>query len=316
MLIRIEKIKILYAFIFSIIFSIIPWENIRNSPFLDREVYLNYAKYGLNILDYKSFDTVFSYVFNEWLWHLIIKNINNYISFELFFGFISFSIIFCMSLFLVRKVSFMAPFLLLNPLVIDLAFSQYRICLALVFLSIAFILKNKKFLQILFLIAATLTHTSIIIFIIIYSLIILSNKLISNKIIYIYVLLFLGLLLSFLLSDYVSEVLAYFGDRRDYSDVERISSSFLYLFFWIISFFMLLHYNIKNNSFSFYQKYSLLILSMIAGNLIFGGYSTRFLAISFPFIMKAYCETNFKFRAFIFILYFTYLISQWFFWLK
>src|SRR5690554_913820 len=118
-----ETLKILYIFFYSILFTLIPWEKIRNLPFTDRENYLDYVYYGVNILDYRDFNSIYSYIFNEWLWHFIIKNIGQYISYEFFFHLISFSLIFCMTYFLVKNISIYASFFLLNPLIVDLALS-------------------------------------------------------------------------------------------------------------------------------------------------------------------------------------------------
>ncbi len=316
-----ETLKIWYIFFYSILFTLIPWENIRSLPFTDRENYLDYVYYGINILDYKDFNSIYSYIFNEWLWHYIIKGISQYISYEYFFYLISFSLIFCMTYFLVKNISIYASFFLLNPLIVDLALSQYRISLAIVFISLALFFYKNIFLRLLFFSIPIFIHTSALIFIVIFIFINILNKIHWEKVNISYVLVLFGAFLSFLMSDYLNSILSFFGDRRDYSDIGRISSSFFYISFWlIVLIFLILNSNRYFNKLrwknTLSQQYSLIILSMIAANIIFGGYSTRFLAVSFPVIIKSIYDINIKIRLIILFLYLIYLSIQWWFWMK
>lgn len=315
-----ETLKIWYIFFYSILFVLIPWERIRSLSFTDRENYLEYAYYGINVLEFRDFNTIYSYVFNEWLWHFIIKNVGNYMPYEYFFTLVSFSIIFCMAYFLVRNTSIFSLIFLFNPLVVDLALSQYRISLAIVFISLALFFSNNKILRILFLFIAMLIHTSSVIFILIFIIIKIVGLFNWKKINPLYIYILIGFFLSFLMSGYLSSILQFFGDRRDYSDVSRITSSFVYTSFWLVVLIFLVlnnmsYFNKTNKLKTISYGYSLVVLSMVSANIIFGGYSTRFLAVSFPVIIKAISETQFKIKLIIFFLYSIYVGVQWWFWI-
>lgn len=308
-----NKIEYLVAVIYSIIYFFIPWERFRNSEFRDKEVYLDYVYYGNNILTYKSFDSFFSYITNEWLWHFILNNINfNPIY---FFNIISLVTIFFMAYYLIKNIGYFSPLLLLNPLIIDMVFSQYRICLAFVFLLLSLYFKKNKLVSFSLILFSLLIHTSSIIFIFIFIFCFFLKKMhISNS--YKTILLCcLGFIFSILFSNILLDFLEFIGDRRAEYNMERVSSSISYLSFWIFNFLLLLISCFKFNIRSLEQSVSLVILSLISMNSIIGGYSSRFLAVFFIVIWVSNFQLKQNYRFILLNIYFMYLIFQWYYWL-
>lgn len=303
----------LCSLIYSTIIFCIPWDKIRSLEFRDREVYLDYAYYGDNLLSYANFDGVLSYFSKEWFWHFLLSSIK----FEpiFLFNLITIFSIFLMSFFLIKKLGYLSPFLLFNPLIIDMVFSQYRISLAFIFLLIALFFKSKKIISLFFLILAGLTHTSSILIISIFSISwVLYNNSLKNQY-NIFIICIFGSLLSVLLNGYLLEVLSFIGDRRADYNIDRVSSSFSYLSFWIFNFLFLIFNSINFKLRNFNQYVSLFVLSLVTMSALVGGYSSRFLSVFFIFIWVANLSTPINYRFFILNIYILYLIIQWYYWL-
>lgn len=310
-----NAIKILVIAFFSYKFISLPWESWRNTEFRDRLVYFAYAESGKNIIDYTTFDPLLSYFKNEWLWHYLIQNVYKFTTYEFFFGLISFITVFTMSLILLkdRKKSYLTLIILFNPIIVDLVLSQFRICLALTIMLIAYLARNLKIISFVLLIAACLIHSSSFIFIFIAIAIFFTDN--KRKDVQTIILILLGMMLSILLGSFLQDILHIFNDRRSGYDIDRVNSSLSYLSFWILNLLILTHQAFKFKLSTFEQKYSLTILAMVTFNAIFGGYSTRFIAVTFPLIMKSNLTLSKYNKLILFGFYVVYLLFQWKFWL-
>lgn len=304
--------------IFAILIVLIPWEELRGAAFVDKAVYLDYAYYQTNVLDYRVFDSFLSYISFEWLWHYLLLNINDFIAYETFFNTISFFTLALMSYFLVRRHGALSILLLLNPLVIDLAMSQYRISLALILIMLASVLIQRyKKLSILLVLIATLIHSSVAIFIVIYIAIKIISKLkFKQQYIEVLLLSLLGLTLSFLMSDFVGVILTAIGDRRAGYAVDNISSSLSYLSFWILNtaivIFNYCMLGVKNTK----DKLTIVILSLVSGHAVFGGYSTRIIAVFLAVIMSTNLDISRQLRLTLIPVYVLYTLLQWSYWFQ
>ena len=309
------------SLVLSFLAILIPWTALKGSDFWDRQVYLNYVYYLPNILEYRDFNSIASYISQEWLWHYILLTIGEYISYEIFFSCISFFSLALMIFYLIRKHGVLSSLLLLNPLAVDLVMSQYRISFALIIVFSSIYLrkidsKPYKFLSYFLVALASLIHSSVILFIFIYfSIVIISKINFKQKLFNVFSLVLLGIIISWSLSDSIYIVLDYFGDRRADYEVERVSSSLSYLSFWVVNLLILILSFSKKKYNTLQDKLTILILSIVSANSIFGGYSLRILSIFLPVIMSTNLEINLKLRIPLFVLYFLYSLIQWYFWL-
>ena len=311
-----KKFTLLISLILAFLVLLMPWEELKNSGFVDREVYFNYVNYGTNILEYKNFNSITSYFSSEWLWHYILLKINGLIPYDYFFYSISLLTLTSMIYYLLVNSGFLSLFLLLNPLVIDLVYSQYRISLAIVLVFFSLHLKKYKILSSLLLISSISIHSSMAMFILMIIAVNIMSKLFNDKSKKLTLtLLLFGISISWILSGQIYVILSFLNDRRASYDIDRLSSSLSYLAFWFINLLFLIYSTLKYGIKSFDQKFSLVILSLISANIAFGGYSTRILAIFFPVIMKSNLELKIQARFFLFLIYFFYCAIQWNYWL-
>lgn len=308
---------IVLSLLFASVIMIIPWEVIRGKDFYDKTNYFNYALYGVNRLEYVSFDSLFSYIFNEWLWHFIILNVDKYITYTYFFNGVSIISLFSMSFYLLKRQNIYSLILLVNPLVINLVMSQYRISFAMSVILLAIHIKKFKKLKFLLVFISTLIHSSVLIFIFIYLAILIAKKLLYRQHkIYLFILVLMGLSISLIMSGYVDVILEAVGDRRSDYETDSISSSVSYLSFWILNFFMLLLYYFKRPINHPHESISIVVLSNITFNVIFGGYSTRVLAVMFPVLMNTNLRIGAYYKILIFIVFVVYTYLQWVYWLN
>lgn len=311
------KRAIILSFIFASIIMTVPWEKLNGAPFSDKLVYLDYAQYGVNRINYVSFDTIYSYVFNEWLWHYILLNVEKYISYINFFNSISFLSLFSIAFYLLKRHRVYSLILLINPLVIDLVMSQYRISLAMSIILLSVHIKSKSRLKIILIFIASLIHTSVLLFIFTYCAILLIWRLFSHKPkLYLALLIFLGMSISIALSGAVNIILESVGDRRAEYAIDGLSSSIGYLSFWILNLFILIYFFVKHPVKNMKQSLSLVVLSDIAFNAIFGGYSTRILSVMFPVIMSTNLHAAAYQKLLILMFFSVYSYLQWIYWLN
>lgn len=310
--------RLILSFVLSFLVLLVPWEAIRSAEFSDRMVYLDYVYYQTNVIEYKDFDSYLSFFTGEWLWHYILLNVDSYISYESFFYLISLLTLSLMVFYLVRKHSLASSLLLINPLILDLVLSQYRICLALCFVLLSIFVKHK-YISIMLFICAMFIHSSIGLLLLIYFTMYWILRLFSDKKnIAIFSLMFLGIIVSWLLSGYVYTILSFLNDRRAEYDIDRVSSSVSYLIFWFLNLLVILFFFLKRGRKNISEEYGLSIISLsfISANIIFGGYSTRIIAVFLPSIMSSNLYLNKKLKILILGIYFFYCAIQWSYWLK
>lgn len=308
-------IKIIIAIFYTAFLCFVPWEDFRSIKFADREKYIDYFLYQVNVISYLDLRTITDYITGEWLWHASISNLATKIDLQIIFLSISFLCIFVFSSFLIINYGLLSVLFLINPLVIDFAFSQYRMALAISFLYLGYFARNSK-LWIPFVVAAPFLHTGSIIFIVIYF---VSNKVAlrninsshDSSIKFKMVLVLVGFLISFLLGPLREQVLGYFGDRR--VGYAEISSSFSYLSVWILLFVVLLA---QKKYFLNYEEncFSIVILSIVMLNIIFAGYSTRFLAASYPLLIGSILSVKRELKNLYIKIFLLYCFIQWIYW--
>lgn len=319
MRVRKYPLQIVGILLFVAVMVSIPWEKIYGSAFRDKQVYFDYFLYGTSILEFRDFNAVLDYVVHEFLWHSLISMLVGElgISIEIVFLAISALTLAVFSYLLVTRHGIASLILLVNPLVIDLVFSQFRSSLAISLLGLAYLLKGRT-LAYLFIGLSIFIHTAALLFIFMYISVIFAQKFFSGKrsitTVEFSVLCCIGFTVSLLIGPLRETILSAIGDRRaEYTDA---SSTFLYSSFWI---FLLLAIGMRTKTClqNDIQRYSVVILSLVTMNTFVGAYSTRFLAASFPMLMSTILSIRGNYyRLFILSTFCVYMAAQWLFWLS
>lgn len=312
-----SNLKVLIALAFTLLAIAIPWEEFRSSNFADRQVYLEYAAYGTNRLDYVDFDAATSYIVNEALWHLLIKlyTLQEGFNVEEFFQLISIFSLAVFSIFIVKRFHPAWLLLLLNPLVLDFVLSQYRSALALGLIGLAVII-NRRYFSAILLILVPFIHTASLIFIaFILAAKVLARFVRDNQVSWRHAIIlscFVGVLAALVTGPFRETILTAFNDRRAVYNAET-ASTFLYSSFWMMLLGMIFLQK-KTYFENPVNLYSIAILSLVTVNYFTAGYSTRFLAASFPALMSSMLSMSKNHRSFAVGIYSLYVAVQWLFW--
>jgi hypothetical protein len=310
--------KLLGVIVFTGIMIYIPWEKVQGIGFVDLKNYKDYFLYGQSILEYSDFSNLFDYITKEALWHYLIMTLVRSFGFPIDLVFVAISAI-CIgtfSIFLAKRQSVISLVLLVNPLVVALAFSQLRSALAFSLLLIAYMV-NKRTIKYILVGVALFLHTSIILFILLFFAVRVVKARLddrrNNSFMAYMILCLLGLSVAVAIGPLRELVLGYFGDRRaSYGDA---SSSLLYSSFWVG---LLLLCALQNREFfkDEVNCYTIVILSLVTFNMFTGGYSTRFLALSFPLILSTLLDFKGVARMVSILAYISYASFQWVYWLQ
>lgn len=302
---------------FACLVAILPWSDMRSSPYYDRENYIYFIDQVPNKLEWFDYDGILVKLMNEWGWQkfLQIMTVDFQLTSTPILFIVTFFSLFIASMFLSRRFYFLSFLFLLNPIFIDFVVSQLRLAFAMSFLFVALWLYGRRnILYIPILISLPFIHTSSVLFIFIVGTALLLGKI--QKIparTKAFFAITSGAIVSIVTGPLMSAILSSLEDRRaEYSDM---SSPLLYSSFWII---LYLYFSLKgfsessNKSFNFYI--SLAVLTMIPFGAIFGGYPMRFVAACFPFIIAAMLENQGKESRIIIIAYVLFSLLLWGFW--
>jgi hypothetical protein len=308
---------VLLALLFATAYVNVPWESLFGREFKDKQNYIQYLEQGQSVLTYLTFDSVLDYVTAEWLWHYTLDQFVRYggMDPETFFSFISFALVFFYALIVLGNASPLYLLLLINPLVVDFGFTQFRHALAMVFIASSVFVKGTP-TRIALLVISTLIHTSSVIFVGVYYVgkFILGQYRMSGNILALRAkILSVGLALSVVLGPFLSILLGLIGDRRA---VDRdLSSTTAYLSIWIlISTVMLFRLNLAR--INELVVFSLILLISVSFNALTGGFSLRILSVVFPFFLVMLATANVQIRIPMLASFLAYSMLQWLYWLR
>lgn len=318
-----EKYYLIGAFLFTIAFISIPWPelfyNAYGHELTDRWRYRNQLETENFLIDLINFDGFFSYLTSEYLWHTsiayIVRDLN--VSVDNFFLGVSFFITFIFAAIVYRKAGIFNTLLLANPMVMVTVFSGIRLGVAISLLGLAYQLRSKLLpVAIIITCLTPFIHTGSILFIFLFfiayysDLFFLKSK--DNQKYQLYLLIFAGAIVSVVTGPFRDIILSSVNDRR--ADYKDMSSSILYLSFWYILFFSLVM-DYKKSLKILEVRYTISILAIVFFNTFFDGYSSRYLAVTFPFLIIAVSNV-FEKNLNIKVLFVLYSIFQWLYWLK
>lgn len=319
---RRDLFNIVLLFIFSVLAALVPWPEIFRSiygyPMVDREVYTEYFLYGTSVLDYKEFSGVLTYYTGEFLWHFGVRSLASVgIDLPDIFLVISFLLYFSFGFLVLRENSPWALLLVINPLVVDFAFSQLRLALAISLLIWSYLTYRRFVLVSLVLMVASLfVHSATAIFIIIFYVVRFLDWYSRSRGLKISTelagLFITGAVISIAIGPLREVVLSAIGDRRvDYPDM---ASSLQYSLFWIglLGVSLVFAAGVMQSEMN---RYAIVVASIVAVNVLHGGYSTRFLAAAFPFLLNLILSFRGA-ASIVFWLFVLYSALQWLYWLK
>lgn len=307
--------------VLAFIISLLPWPDIILSGtrgiLLDREVYIQKIIYRDNLLNYFHFNSYIDYFTSEYSWWFLMKLLEDGqlpVDYETVFQIISTLFLVTSALIVYRRGGLLPLVFLANPLVFELAYSQLRSALAISILYFVYLfLRRSTYIAIALCLFAATIHTTMIIFLAVYVLCLMTGDgggRVSRWPLGLRLALILsaGFVMGLVIGPLRESLLTMIGDRRaEYLD---LSSSPLYLSFWVglLGLFLM---DYRDTFRSVEGRFSLFILSLVTVNVFTGGYSLRFLALAYPFVISTVLMAKPSVKMFAIPAMSIYMIAQW-----
>ncbi|QWT20730.1 hypothetical protein KPL74_01680 [Bacillus sp. NP157] len=297
--------------------TFVPWESIRHADFGDLQNYYAHAEAAKSYLDGKDLDTATSFVTNEVIWHLLTESWIQYYGIQPEYAFLAISALtlVCFFVFTASRLGIRWSVLLINPLVIDLAFSQLRMALAISLLFIAYSVR-KRVTKAAVGILTPLIHTASLLFVMFgVGAALISRWLERGRISRRKAFLLpasLGVATALVLGPLRTILLTLVHDRRaEYADM---GSSVLYSSYWAVL-LIALYFQPARYFKSAENCFAIIILALVSANMVVGGYSTRFLAASFPLLLVSMANMRGPVRYIMLFAFIVYATVQWIVWI-
>lgn len=322
--VSLERLRIFCALMIGILLSFIPWPDIvlelSGRPMWDRDVYIKTIQAGTGPLSHFHYETLVSFITYEYLWAWLMDFLHRarFVSYELVFQAISTATLSAAAVILARRKSLLFLIFLLNPLMIDLAYSQLRLALAMSLLLWIVALRVKN-LYVVFslLITGAIIHTGMLIFLAAHFLAKITGPDFTrfgwSARQQMAILVCFGIAVGIMVGPLREMLLSAIGDRR--AQYHDMSSSLLYLSFWVGMFFLLV-FDQRRTLIKYESRYSVAILGILCINSFTGFYSTRFLAAIFPFLIVSIFGALGKNKFLVSIPFLIYFAFQWYYYLR
>ncbi len=268
-------------------------------------------------MDYFYFDKFLDYFTSEYSWWFLMKLLEEDqlpVTYETVFQIISTVFLATSALIVYRRGGLLPLIFLANPLVFELAYSQLRSGLAISILYLVYLfLRRSTYIAVALCLFAATIHTTMIIFLAVYVLCLMTDSeggRLSRWPLGLRVALILGagVVMGLVIGPLRETLLTLIGDRRaEYLD---LSSSPLYLSFWVglLGLFLI---DYRDTFRSIEGRFSLFILSLVTVNVFTGGYSLRFLALAYPFVISTVLMAKPSVKMFAIPAMSIYMIAQW-----
>ncbi|KRB81843.1 hypothetical protein ASE07_24160 [Noviherbaspirillum sp. Root189] len=296
----------------------IPWEEVAGRQFEDKEVYLERFLELESVIDEKEITSHVDFFLNEALWDVLVRQATHTFDMSVLavLAVVSFLCLFSFARFLVKRHGMVSLLFLFNPLVIDFAFSQLRLALAMAITMPLFEAKNKKW-AIIPVIVACYIHTATILFAGMYlaGWFIarhMAQKRMSPAVIG-GVLIGIGFTVALCIGPLRDAILSAIGDRR--AEYEMRPATLLYASFWVL---LMIVIPLQKLSFYDIDAHILAVaaLATFAASTAFGINGVRFIAATYPFIASAIFCLNRTVRPAMIFAFIGYMAVQWYFWLQ
>jgi hypothetical protein len=309
------------AGVFALFMMMVPWESLSSRGyFIDRAIYTEYFLYGESRLDYSSYTSPIDYITGEWLWHWSIGHLVHDLAVpvDLIFGFISFLCLFTFAYFLASRGSIWAVPLLVNPLLVTLAFSQLRIALAFSLLLAAY-MSGRKVILALAIPLTGMIHTGAVLMTAIGASVWLIKRMLVDRsahyVVIFAALFFVGMAVAVSTGTAGEVVLGYFGDRRATrytGDVGTMGIRFTLFWAVILTLTAFQGRGFLENP---VNAFALVILAFVLSSFVFGGYTSRMLVISLPLVLVAMVSFRRPINFVAVLLYIFLSLLHWYMWL-
>ena len=311
-----------YEFVAIVAFCVfmlsVPWQQLWNGRFIDRTVYLD--KFTHYLATPRVFSGSFlAFIVNEVvfektiLWSVATFNVG----LEVVFGVISFLCLFVYSKYLTSRHGLIAMIFLINPMIVEFAFSQLRMALAVSLLMLALFHQKRRPLAIVLAALACSIHTASFLMLFIFT----ASKFVATRLaassfkgLHCWLALFgVGAAVVLAIGPFRGVILSAVGDRR--AEYSNVSQSILYASFWVLLLLMAgtqkrTYFAVEGNA------VAIVFLSVYVGATVFNTYNSRFLSASFPFIISSMLGLSLQKRVLILPVYFLYAGAQWYYWLN
>ena len=319
---RSVKYSALWSAAFTAAFVFIPWPDIwyriYTYPMVDRYRYFEQIVNHNLRSDYFQYQTPLSLYTDEWLWSELLKFLVRTWGWtpDDAFLLISSMVIFAFSYLVFRHAPAYYALVLVNPLVVDFAFSQLRSALAVALLLFAY-MAYKKFWPISVALAgiALFIHSATPLFLIFFVVSLWRGHSISKVRSYwtLVAIVLCGFAVSLATGPLRGTILSALNDRR--VEYPEIASSAAFLSFWLL---MLVAIVVlwPSLALSFSVRIVTLVMAITAMNLATDGYSTRFIVAIFPFIAIALYHMSLRLKALPLVAFVVYSTLQWVYWTR
>lgn len=302
------------TFFLALLVASVPWpaifESIYGYGMVDRGVYRN--KVIMHDLPTDrlpwSLLSIFTYEFG---WNSAFAFFVRSLGFspETFFALVSVLVLWRFTYFVAHRASILHTVLLINPLVIDLAFSQLRSAAAIALLSFAWGGRSRSKVPLLYVLCATI-HTSVVVIAALHiATVLLQEARFRNFL----ALAALSIVIAVALGPFRYEILSALGDRRaEYPDM---STSHAYMSFWIIM-LAAIAFKWRWAMRAFDTRLALSVLTLAVSSHFVGAYATRWIAMFFPLLivtMRHYPTSPISILTLMFL---PFASLQWFYWLR
>lgn len=313
-----KSIAMLVSLLFAIVFVTVNWESVFGHQFEDRTVYL-FMFQGKPDFDLEfNKDTFFFYLFNEQLWNKGVRFLNTSMGLtllEIFSG-ISFLVALSYCYFVTSRVGVWGVIFILNPLFVDLAYSQLRMAAAMVLLLLVFNIR-LTWLRLLLLAAVFFIHTASFLFVMIYLMvhwtIRLSERYNLQGFMSCAFLTFGGFIVACFVGPLRVMILEVLGDRRVKYDAD--ASGWAYASIWVL--ILAVSFVQKREFFRNYTNaVAVTFLSVFVFCTLFSVYGLRFLSAALPFIFVLLCRFGPIERPLMILTFLAFSIFQWIYWMR
>lgn len=307
-----------FSISFASLIFLIPWEMLAGSGFEDRQVYIDKLLHQPMVMEEKGVASLREFFFNEALWDLLIRWSSDALGLSpnALFNVITFACLVAFSAYLMNRQGPAALLLLLNPLVIDFAFSQLRMALALTLVLLASLTSRRVWLYLAVVVAAFL-HTAIVLFVVMYLSSVVTGRWFRKRR---FPVLFLGLaaiaggaVVALLAGPLRANLLTSVEDRR--AEYELVAASLSYASYWILLLAVMPLQKAR-----FYRDdvnlFAVACLSSFVSTTLLGVFGTRFLSAAYPMLMAATLDLARPLREIMLLCYVLYSALQWFYWLQ
>ncbi|MFL6717197.1 MAG: hypothetical protein ACJ8G3_12640 [Burkholderiaceae bacterium] len=304
------------SILFAVVMLCMPWEAWLGKDFEDKQVYINNFLYLKPAIEDKGLETLREYFFNEVLWDVMVRGALDTlgIPLDVILGGITFLCLFCFARFVAIRHGLLSIVLLVNPLVIDFAFSQLRMAFAVSLIMLGITMRRRAALY-LMLVLSCCIHTAMMLFILMY-LVSVQVSLWCRKKNYpisalAYIAMAGGLIVALMIGPLRGVLLSSVGDRR--VEYELAGATLSYASFWIV---FLAVTPLQRKGF-YTDRFNLLSVACLATftfATLMGVFAARFVSATFPMLVSALLSLGRPVKDAVLLMYLLYLALQWQYW--